>query len=470
MEKQEYKSKWDELVREIGVDVPEEVQQREEAVASGASAPAPAPPEDESATSRSALPKKAAVNWNSLAEELGLPPLPPEEAPPAPPVTERQASARSERPREVREERPREESRRQEGRQDQPRREREEPPRREESESRGRERGGRGRGRRGDRQERAERPERAERSERSGRGERAQRPERGERTDKPEGGERSGERRGRRGRRGRPQRESEPLFEEQNDDLSTERGAVGSFDEVTTARRQEEDRVEEIEERPELVREEPPKSAAVSLWHKIFGSPAEQTAKLADEPHDELLSVPAGDLRDEPRDAGGFADARVEEEVVEEAFGGTDEATDAEDESSTDRKRGRSRRRRGRGRRSQTGQGEERSGRARESRRGDDLDAADDEFGEPDADELQVDEPVGVTAETDDDDSDDALAGAGAPRARGSLRGTIPSWDEAIGYIVDTNMQSRSQRRPPPRQGGRGEGGRGRSRGRRRSQ
>ena len=32
------------------------------------------------------------------------------------------------------------------------------------------------------------------------------------------------------------------------------------------------------------VAEEPPKPAAVSLWHKIFGSPAEQTAKLTNEP------------------------------------------------------------------------------------------------------------------------------------------------------------------------------------------
>jgi hypothetical protein len=44
----------------------------------------------------------------------------------------------------------------------------------------------------------------------------------------------------------------------------------------------------------------------------------------------------------------------------------------------------------------------------------------------------------------------------------------IPSWEEAIGFIVDTNMQSRSQRRPPSRSQSRGPA-RGRPRGRRKS-
>jgi hypothetical protein len=46
------------------------------------------------------------------------------------------------------------------------------------------------------------------------------------------------------------------------------------------------------------------------------------------------------------------------------------------------------------------------------------------------------------------------------------LQRAIPSWDEAIGFIVDSNMQARSQRPRQPRSGSR-EGGRGRSRGRR---
>src|SRR4051812_25764551 len=74
MEKPEAKSKWDDLVRELAVEIPPEVQQREEAVA--AAKPEPAEP-----TSRpreappAALPKKSATNWNSLVVDLGLPPL-----------------------------------------------------------------------------------------------------------------------------------------------------------------------------------------------------------------------------------------------------------------------------------------------------------------------------------------------------------------------------------------------------------
>lgn len=213
----------------------------------------------------------------------------------------------------------------------------------------------------------------------------------------------------------------------------------------------------------------------MSLWHKIFGSPAEQSAKLADEPQDELSSVPAEDLRDEPRDAGGFADAHVDEDIaadiVDEAGEG-EEGLAADDDAAGERRRGRPRRRRGRGRGRRTessgesrGEGERGS---RTSERGRDEDDLDDDA----LDDLAGSETGGDVADSveDDEDGEEALADAGGSRARSSLRGTIPSWDEAIGYIVDTNMQSRSQRRPPARQGGRGDGGRGRSRGRRRPQ
>jgi hypothetical protein len=69
-----------------------------------------------------------------------------------------------------------------------------------------------------------------------------------------------------------------------------------------------------------------------------------------------------------------------------------------------------------------------------------------------------------------DDESDDVVTGADAPRGRSVLQRSIPSWDEAIGYIVDSNMQTRTQRRPPSRPGSRDQGGRGRSRGRRKPQ
>jgi hypothetical protein len=65
--------------------------------------------------------------------------------------------------------------------------------------------------------------------------------------------------------------------------------------------------------------------------------------------------------------------------------------------------------------------------------------------------------------DTEDGDADTADIGG----ARGSAaQRASPSWDDAIGFIVDSNMQSRSQRRPAPRSGN---GPRGRSRGRRRN-
>src|SRR5688572_4592046 len=147
MEKQETKSKWDELAREIGAEIPPETIAREEAVAT------PQPPQalrptrsvEKSAESR-ALPKKATPGWDSLAGELGLPPLPPEETPAEPPKPQRPA---------VREEVRPEPPRRQEERTDEP--PRREPPRREGSQGRRQDRPPReNREQRGDRQPRGE--------------------------------------------------------------------------------------------------------------------------------------------------------------------------------------------------------------------------------------------------------------------------------------------------------------------------
>jgi hypothetical protein len=84
-------------------------------------------------------------------------------------------------------------------------------------------------------------------------------------------------------------------------------------------------------------------------------------------------------------------------------------------------------------------------------------------------DEISLDD-----GDDDGDDSNGVATGAGISRSA-ALQRSIPSWDEAIGFIVDTNMQSRSQRRPPSRSGGGGSrdngsrGGGGRGRGRRKS-
>jgi hypothetical protein len=74
-------------------------------------------------------------------------------------------------------------------------------------------------------------------------------------------------------------------------------------------------------------------------------------------------------------------------------------------------------------------------------------------------------------ADDDGDDSNGVATGAGTSRSA-ALQRSIPSWDEAIGFIVDTNMQSRSQRRPQSRSAGgsRDNGSRGgRGRGRRKN-
>jgi hypothetical protein len=210
---------------------------------------------------------------------------------------------------------------------------------------------------------------------------------------------------------------------------------------------------------------EQPKSPAVSLWHKIFGSPAEQSAKISEPAQVE----PAwnDDVRSESTPP-----------VFEETFGPTsneelaggefDDMSNREDRTSNeeegapdDRKRGRSRRRRrgGRGRRSGEPHGERTAAPLQQESEGIDdlgveLDSDDDEDGS-DFGSGQLD--------TEDGDADTADIGG----ARGSAaQRAIPSWDDAIGFIVDSNMQSRSQRRPAPRSGN---GPRGRSRGRRRN-
>src|SRR6476646_10289981 len=88
MENQESKSSWDDLARDLGAEISPEIQQREEAVAHAAP-PVSREPEPERET-RAPLPKRAATNWNSLAENLGLPPSeePEPVVPPAPPVSE----------------------------------------------------------------------------------------------------------------------------------------------------------------------------------------------------------------------------------------------------------------------------------------------------------------------------------------------------------------------------------------------
>src|SRR3954447_18543933 len=96
MEKPESKPKWADLVRELAVEIPPEVQQREEAVASTPPQPAAAPSRARETTAPPAQPKRSATNWNSLVTDLGLPPLeepePVASAPPARPEVPKQVS------------------------------------------------------------------------------------------------------------------------------------------------------------------------------------------------------------------------------------------------------------------------------------------------------------------------------------------------------------------------------------------
>jgi hypothetical protein len=430
MEKQEPKSKWDELAREIGAEVSPETEQREEEVAQRPSKTEGIARESE--PSHSPSPKKAAVDWNALAGELGLPPAPAEEAP-AEPKSEERPKVRET----VRREAPREREP-----------EAEAPPRR----------------------ERARREEREPRRE--------ERPPRAPRGEQRESRERGGSRRGQRGRgrdEGAESQERRPPRREPNRDREERAGERPRREEKPP---REEERAQQPPEPPLPPHEEPAKPAAVSLWHKIFGAPTpEPTPTFIDQPEVPFSESPS-DYRDEPRDAGGFADAHPDEPSGEARE--DDDADDREaasksggDRESEDRSRGgrpRRRRGRGRGRRSESAAEEDQSREPRSAKgRSAPRTSESDQFADDDLDDdLDVEEPEIDLG--DDADDDDSAPREGGSRGRGALARAIPTWDEAIGYIVDSNLQTRSERRPPPRSGSRDGGGRGRPRGRRRPQ
>jgi ribonuclease E len=208
------------------------------------------------------------------------------------------------------------------------------------------------------------------------------------------------------------------------------------------------------------------------LWHKIFGSTAEQTAKLSEpalsEPSssdvnraDESMMVNESMevVSEEDRAGGEFADMSDRGDRTDFA---DDEAAPEE------RKRGRRRRRRGgRGRRPAERPGERPSAPLHEESEGIDdlgveLEDEDDEAG----DGATFEDGAEQTDEGFDADRSNSGFSEAAGRGKSAVQRAIPSWDEAIGFIVDSNMQSRSQRRPPSRSGN---GYRGRPRGRRKN-
>jgi hypothetical protein len=214
------------------------------------------------------------------------------------------------------------------------------------------------------------------------------------------------------------------------------------------------------------------------LWHKIFGAPSEPIAEPADTPAEDAAEIGATQELLESQDEFHGTEIRslsgedvTAAEFVEQAF---EESTLTQDEGeTTERKRGRSRRRRRGGRGRKPG-GRQREGRSAEPRvfesGGDDqLDEDFDDLGD-DEDALTSDD--GRTSsqpeagDTDLDDSDVEHAPSQS-RSLSAAQRAIPSWEDAIGFIVDSNMQNRSQRPRPSRADSRGNS-RGRSRGGRR--
>ena len=417
MEKQEHKSKWDDLARELGAEISPETEQREQAI-SAVTAEDPPPPathrSTKSATVSPPPPKPSAGDWDKLAGDLGLPPVEPAARPaetqpveqrrPAPPEDASREPAVEQRP--AREPRP-------------------QPQRRE------------------PRQKRQERQPREEREPRQ------KRPSRG----------------------GHRQSSREPRESRQPREPRTPPAEVSS--------ELERESVREADAPPGAPRDEAAKPSAVSLWHKIFGMPAEQSTQLselptgADEPdesfdvRDEFQSVTDDDeirsLSGDEITAAGFVDELVREDESDLA---------SEEAAPADRKHGRGRRRRRGGRGRKTG---ERPAESRRAAPADDDPSPDvfglgDDFDEIGEVETVLDDDDSPDDQFDDDENSDGdQVGARESGRTKAAQRTIPSWDEAIGFIVDSNMQSRSQRRPPSRSPSRGNGARGRSRGRRKS-
>jgi hypothetical protein len=435
MEKQEAKSKWDELVRQLGAEVSPEAEQLVETGPAPPSEIPSSPFRQSSETSVEQLPpapKRPAAGWDNLASEFGLPA--PEE--PAELVVEQATAAAVSKP--VVASRIADE--------DRAKRERPGPERRDTREK--------------PRESSEKRREPAHR-----------RREQSDKRDEPSGQRRES-------RRFRDTREG---GEEVAEAHSTERHAP-----PTTRYERQDRKPERIYEsaKPEPAKAEPAKpepakpGPAVSLWHKIFGSPADQSAKLEEistDSTDEAAAADAGaeqsTIGDMDLDRDRAGDEFVESDRYDDIEHGTERGTDSEQlEQGETRPRRPRRRRRGRG-----GRGEEpadagdRAGRRPRRLRESEEQVEDRTPPADDDDDSDLDLP------TDDDDSmedngDGAETGATrSARSRASLQRSIPSWDEAIGYIVDVNMQARSQRRPSGHTGSRTNSSRGRPRGRRKN-
>lgn len=216
---------------------------------------------------------------------------------------------------------------------------------------------------------------------------------------------------------------------------------------------------------------EPPKTAAVSLWHKIFGLPAEQTSKLSSSEAEAPDPIAAADPLAADATWTGFIESESDEPASREGTGDTHD--EAEEDANDDRPRRRPRRRRRGGRKSGQQRDENQvasRGPARANRDADMLEDSDDDFGFDDefgqAPVVATDSPRPDYDIDDQEDEDEDEPGRAGSTSKSAHR-NIPSWQDAIGAIVDLNLQARSQRRPSSSGHGRSGQSRGRARGRR---
>jgi hypothetical protein len=222
---------------------------------------------------------------------------------------------------------------------------------------------------------------------------------------------------------------------------------------------------------PTPPRDEPAKPAAVSLWQKIFGVPADQAARSSDataEDNADAAAKLSGQDEDDYsalRDEAGIQDT---DQQTGSAISETSAAVREDELGQTTRRRSRRRRRGqgGRGRRS-AGESDETHeidrGHRRPTRRVKRDERDHERRARPVNTELSDDGSEDLDSRLSDDDDEleagehgTVDAGEVAPaRSRSALQRSIPSWEEAIGYIVDFNMQSRSQRRQSTHSGSR---------------
>jgi hypothetical protein len=242
---------------------------------------------------------------------------------------------------------------------------------------------------------------------------------------------------------------------------------------------------------PTPTRDEPLKPPAVSLWQKIFGVPADQAAKSSEPSSDDeqppatipnVDSISAGDERSDFDRS--FADADFQD-IDDRTAAAVSESTadDGEETERTARRRPR-RRRRGHGSKARHSEGDDARDIGHRHRRPDRAVRHEEQESDSRTRPLGSKHPEGGTEafgsrpSVDDDELDDLADSAmemterdevTTARSRSALQRSIPSWEEAIGYIVDSNMQSRSQRRPSAHSGSRSNPSHGRGRGRRKT-